>query len=143
MFPGKHDGTVGQLVNTQQHVSLYPKGGKFLFNAVGILTLPYMPIIQRTDRVFNKSDNFIRNRIRFYSTSIHDSNYDELTKYECGNHFVTVELWYQALILFDKKSRLHLQDKNNHQAFLSNMELTQEANSLMLSYFWFISKITI
>ena len=92
MFSGRHDGTVGQLVNTQQHVSLCPKGGKVLFkdNTVGVLISPYVPIIRRTNRAFNKSDNFIR--IRFYSTSFHDSNYDELTKHECGNHFETVEL---------------------------------------------------
>jgi len=94
MFSGRHDGTVGQLVNTQQHVSLCPKGGKVLFkdNTVGVITSPYVPITRRTNRAFNKSDNFIRNRIRFYSTFIHDSNYDELTKHECGNHFETVEL---------------------------------------------------
>ena len=49
--------------------------------------------------------------------------------------------WHQALILFDKKARLYLQDKNNYQSFLSNMELTQEANSLVLNYFWLVSKI--
>ena len=143
IFPGKHYGTVGQWVNPQQHVSLYPKGGKFSFNTVGILTLPYIPTIQRTDRAFNKLNNFIRNKIKFYSTSIRDSKYDELTKCECGNCFGTVELWYQALILFDKKSRRYLQNKNNNQFFLYNMNLTQEANNSRLSYFWFISKITI
>ena len=92
MFSGKHEGTVGQLVNTKQHVSLCRKGGKFLFNTVGVLTSPYAPITRRTNRAFNKSGNFIINRIRFYSTSIYGSNYDELTKHECGNHFETVEL---------------------------------------------------
>jgi heme/copper-type cytochrome/quinol oxidase subunit 1 len=28
MSSGRHDGTVGQLVNTKQHVSLCPKGGR-------------------------------------------------------------------------------------------------------------------
>jgi hypothetical protein len=94
MLSGKHDGTVGQLVNTQQHVSLCPKGGKVLFkdNTVGVITSPYVPITRRTNRAFNKSGNFIRNRIRSYSTFIHDFNYDELTKHKCGNHFETVEL---------------------------------------------------
>jgi retron-type reverse transcriptase len=141
MFSGRHDGSVGQLVNIQQHVSLCPKGGKFSFKIVGVFTSSYIAITRRTDRAFNKSCNFIRNKIRFYSTSIHDSNYDELTKHECRNHFETVELWHQALILFDKKTRLYLQDKNNYQSFLSNMELTQEANSLVLNYFWLVSKI--
>ena len=117
MFSGRRDGTVGQLVNTQQHVSLCPKGGKFSFNTVGVFTSPYIAMTRRTDRAFNKLGNFIRNSIRFYSTSIHDSNYDELTKHECRNHFGTVELWHQALILFDKKTRLYLQDKNNYQSF--------------------------
>jgi hypothetical protein len=45
MSTGGHDGTVGQLVKTQQHISLCPKKGKFLFNTVGILILPYIPII--------------------------------------------------------------------------------------------------
>jgi hypothetical protein len=141
MFSGRHDGTVGQLVNTQLHLSLCSKGSKLLFNTIGVLISPYIPITRKTDRAFNKSDNFIKNKIKFYNTSIHDSNYNELTKHECGNHFGTVELWHQALILFDKKARLYLQDKNNYQSFLSNIELTQEANSLVLNYFWLVSKI--
>jgi len=141
MLSGRHDGTVGQSVNTQQYVSPCPKRGKFLFNTVGVLTSPYIPIIRKTDRAFYESDNFIRNRVRFYSTSIQDSNYDELTKDKCGDHFGTVDLWHKALILFDKKVRLYLQDKNNYQSFLSNMELTQKANSLVLNYFWLVSKI--
>jgi len=57
MFSGRYDGTVGQLVNTQQHASLYPKGGKFSFNTVGVLTSsPYTAIVRRTDRAFNKSE---------------------------------------------------------------------------------------
>lgn len=136
-FSGRRDGIVGQLVNTQLHVSLCPKGGKFLFNSFGVLTSPYMLITRGTGRAFNKSDKFSKNRIRFYSTS----NYDELTKHECGNHFGTVELWHQALILFDKKARSYLQDKNNYKFFLSNMELAEEANSLVVNYFWLVSKI--
>jgi hypothetical protein len=92
MFSGKHDGTVGQLVNTQMHVSLCPKGDKLLFNAVSVINSLYIPITQRTDRAFNKSSSLIKNRIIFYSTSIQNSNYDELTKHECGNHFGTVKL---------------------------------------------------
>lgn len=75
LFSGKHDGIVGQLTSTQQHVSLCPKGDKFLFNTVGVFTSPYTTITRITDRVSNKSSNFIRNRIKFYSTSIYDSNY--------------------------------------------------------------------
>jgi hypothetical protein len=141
MFSGKHYGTVGQLVNTQMHASLCPKRGKFLFNTVGVITSLYVPITRRADRAFNKSGNFIKNRIRFYSAYVHNSNYDELTKHKCGNYLGTVELWRQALFLFDKKARLYLQDKNNGQSFLSNMELTQEANSLVLNYFRLVSKI--
>ena len=141
LFSGRYDGTVGQIVNTKQHVSPCPKGGNFLFNIVGVLTSPYIPIIRRTDRAFNKSGNLIRNKIRFYSISAHDFNYEELTKHECRNHFETVELWHQALILFDEKTRLYLQDKKNYQSFLSNMGLIQEANSLVLNYFWLVSKI--
>lgn len=95
---------------------------------------------RKTGRVFVKSGDFIINRIRFYSTSIYDLNYEKLTKNECGNHFETVELWHKAIILFDKKVRLYLQDKKNHQSFLFNKELAQESNSLVLNYFWLVSK---
>lgn len=64
-----------------------------------------------------------------------------MTKHECRNHFETVELWHQALKLFDKNTQLYLQDKNNYQSFLCNTELIQEASSLVLNYFWLVSKI--
>ena len=137
---GTPNGTVGRLVITKVHVSQCPKGGKFLFNIVGRLSSPYKSMNRKTGRAFVKSDDFIRNRIRFYSTSTYVLNYEELTKNECGNHFETVELWHKALISFDKKIRLYLQDKKNHQSFLSDKELAQEANSLVLNYFWLVSK---
>lgn len=133
---GIHNGTVGRLVNTKMHVNQCPKRGKFLFNIVGGLSSPYKSINRKTGRVFIKSSKSTRNKVRLYSTS----NYEELTKHECRNPFETVELWHKALTLFDNKARLYLQNKKNHPLFLSNMELTQEANSLVLNYFWLVSK---
>ena len=86
-FSGKHDGMVGQLVNTKQHVSPCPKKGLFSFNIAGVFTSLYITITRRTDRAFNKS-GFIRNSI--HSNSIFDC--DEMAKHECRNHFETVEL---------------------------------------------------
>jgi len=141
LFSGKHNGTAGQIVNTKLQVSPCPKGGNFLSNIVGVVRSPYTSKTRRTGRAFNKSSTFIENKSRFYNTSTQNFNYEELTKHECRNHFETVELWHQALILFDKKTQRYLQDKKNSQSFLSNMELIQEANSLLLNYFWLVSKI--
>jgi hypothetical protein len=68
-------------------------------------------------------------------------NYDELMKHECRNHFRTIDLWHQASMLFDKRVGLYIQDKNNYESFLTNMELIQETNDLVLNYFWLVSKI--
>ena len=141
LFFGRHHGTAGQLVNTKQQVSPCPKGGKFLFNIVGVVRSPYTSITRRTGRAFNKSINIIKNRSRFYNTFTQNFDYEKLTKHECRNHFETVELWHQALNLFDKKTQLYLQDKKNYKSFLSNTELIQEADSLVLNYFWLVSKI--
>lgn len=103
MFSGKDNSIVGQLVDIWLHVNLCPKGDKFLFNTVGVFFPPYILINRRTNRAFNKWDNFIKNRIRFYNICIHDFNWIELTKYECENLFGIVKSWHQILILFDKK----------------------------------------
>lgn len=93
MFSGKHNGTVGQLVNIKQHVNLCPKRGKLLFNIVGVFNSSYISIIRRTNRALNKSDNFIKHKMRFYNTSNYDFNHNEVTKYKCRNHFKTLKLW--------------------------------------------------
>jgi len=87
MLAGSHNGTVGPLVNIKQHVSLCPKRDRFLFKTVDVFSSSYITIIKRTNRAFNKLGNFIRKNTKFYS----NSNYDKLTKHECGNHFGTVE----------------------------------------------------
>jgi retron-type reverse transcriptase len=139
MSSGTHNGTVGRSVIIKMHVSQCPKGGKFLFSIVGGLSSPYSSMNRKTGRAFESSD-FIKNRSRFYTASTYDLNYEELTKNKCRNHFETIMQWHKALISFNKKVRLYLQDKKNHQFFFSKKELASEANSLVLNYFWLVSK---
>lgn len=140
MKSGAHNGIVGRSVIIKVHVNQCPKKGEFLFNIVGGLSSPYNSMNRKMGRAFIKFDNFIRNKNRFYTTSTYDLNYQKLTKNKCGNHSKTIELWHKALISFNETVRLYLQDKKNHQFFFSNKRLIQEANSLVLSYFWLVSK---
>lgn len=123
------------------HVSQCPKGGNFFINVVGERISPYSSIYQKTGRAFNKSGNLFRHKIRYYSTFYQDVNFEELTKDECGNHFETVELWLKASKSFDAKVQLYLEDKDKHKSFLFDKELVQKAHSLVLNYFWLVSKI--
>lgn len=61
-------------------------------------------------------------------------------KYRCENIFETVESWHKALATFDHRIQLSLCDKKNFKFFLSSSELKKEACTLLLSYFYLVSK---
>lgn len=138
---GSFSGIVGRKVITKVHVSQCPKGDNFSKKVAGGGFLPYCSIYQKTRRAFIKSGDLLQIKTRLYSTFYQEVNYEDLTKGECGNHFETVELWLKASNEFDAKIQLYLEDKDHEKCFLSDKELAQKANGLVLNYFWLVSKI--
>lgn len=138
---GSFSGIVDRKVTTKVHVSQCPKGDNFSKNVAGGRFSPYCSIYQKTGRAFIKSGDLLGSKIRRYSTFYQDVNYEDLTKGECGNRFETVELWLKASNAFEAKVQPYLEDKDHGKCFLSDKKLEQEANGLVLNYYWLVSKI--
>lgn len=102
--------------------------------------LPHIFSVWKANRVFNKQEWLNRVNYSFYNTIGYYVNYETLLKYRCENIIETVEFWHKALVSFDNKIQLNLCNKRNFKFFLSSSELKKEACTLVLSYFYLVSK---
>lgn len=110
------------------------------FFSIGGRYLPHIFPAWKANRAFNKQKWLNRVVYCFYSVSSYYVNYETLLKYKCENIFETVESWHKALASFDHKIQLNLCNKKNFKFFLSSSELKKEACTLVLSYFYLVSK---
>ncbi len=123
---GSSEGIVDQAVLTKAQVSPFQKEGQ--------THVPHFFINRRANRAFNKTNYQILLNRSFYHTDSSDENYEDLLRDECRDNFETVESWHQALKVFDSKIKPN--------TFISkDPELTKEANKLVLSYFYLVSKL--
>jgi hypothetical protein len=122
-------------------VSLCPNGDRIKQLSICGYNSHHIFTSRKADRTFNKLGLYIRFTYRFYHVSSHDSDYNTLVRDECGNVFETIESWHESLIFFEKKIQLNYCDIKYLKAFASSPELVQEANNLVLSYFYLVSKI--
>lgn len=110
------------------------------FFSIGGCYSPHIFPVWKANRAFNQKEWLNRAVYCFYSENSYHVNYETLLRYRCENIFETVESWHKALVSFDHKIQLNLCNKRNFKFFLSSSELKKEACTLVLSYFYLVSK---
>lgn len=129
-----------RIVNTKMQSSLCSNEVRAKFFSTGGYYSPHIFPVWKANRASNKQKWLHRVVYYFYSVSSYYVNYETLLRYRCENIFETVESWHKALASFDHKIQLNLCNKKNFKFFLSSSELKKEACTLVLSYFYLVSK---
>lgn len=129
-----------RIVDTKMQSSLCSNEVRAKFFLIGECYSPHIFPAWKANRASNKKDRITRVVYCFSSVSSYYVNYETLLKYRCENIFETVESWHKALASFDHKIQLNLCNKRDFKFFLSSSELKKEACTLVLSYFYLVSK---
>lgn len=132
---GSREGIVDQTVLTKAQVSLCPKEARVKFYSFNQIHLFHFSSNRKANRAFNKTSYQMLLNQNFYHTNTSHENYENLLRDECRDYFETIDSWHQALKAFESQIK--------PDVFISKnaTEPTKEANKLILSYFYLVSKL--